>query len=195
MNRTHNQVERTPRIDSFEIEHDTGWSCLLCGTERGLPVLIDTYHYIDYGPDDETELLEIRQPGWNQAVELSKKMNGFGGYQFFFRCPCGRRVRFLYQSATGFSCRRCSRLNYKSQQQNKASSLYYYSKGLKFLEKHFDSRDDKPDGFEFSHYTPRRLRRQHETTYQRHLKRLQRYQQQHTDMELMELSRILKIFE
>ena len=157
--------------------------------------MLDCIHYMEYDGPDERELLEIRLPdGWNQIIELSRKVNGYGGYQLYFFCPCGRRVRYLYQNKTGFSCRWCSKLNYASQQQNKVSSFYFYDKGLKLLEKHFDSRD-KPDGFEFSGFTPRRPRRQHETTYQKHLKRFQRYQQQHTEMELMELSRILKIFE
>ena len=158
--------------------------------------MLECIHYVEYDGPDERELLEIRLPGgWNQTIELSRKVNGYGGNQIFFLCPCGRRVRFLYQSTTGFSCRWCSKLNNRSQQENKMSSLYFYDKGLRLLGKYFDSRDDKPDGFEFSGYTPRRLRRQHKTTYQRHLKRFQRYQQQHTEMELLELSRSLRIFE
>lgn len=58
-------------------------------------------------------------------VELSHKNNGFGWWQTFFLCPeCGERVRFLYLTGRrGFLCRRCARLNYRSQQRTKDSMV------------------------------------------------------------------------
>lgn len=67
--------------------------------------------------------------GWNQTIELSRKENGFGGNQAFFLCPaCGERRRYLYQLGAAFLCRKCAQLNYRSQQETRSGSMYFYDK-------------------------------------------------------------------
>ena len=82
-NKTHEQVERTPRIDSFELAFTHAWGGLFCGGE-----------YLDIYQEDS--FCEIFPPS-EYKINLSHKRNGYGGRQTFFLCPgCGGRVRFLY---------------------------------------------------------------------------------------------------
>lgn len=95
-NKSHEQVEQTPRIDSFELALTHTWGWLFCG---GRP--LDIYQ--------EADFCEILPPK-GYKIKLSHKHNGYGGKQTFFLCPgCGQRVRYLYLiGRQGFRCRKCA---------------------------------------------------------------------------------------
>lgn len=177
-NKTHEQVERTPRIDSFELAFTHAWGGLFCGWE-----------YLDIYQEDS--FCEIFPPS-EYKIYLSHKRNGYGGRQTFFLCPgCGKRVRFLYLTGgRGFLCRKCARLNYRSQQQTRGSMTYYH-KGMKYAEEHLSHPPFALDGFSFCHWIPDRPRYMHNTTYRKHLKRFLRYQEQHEARTLADLMRII----
>ena len=180
-NKTHEQVEQMPRIDSFELNHTHAWGGIFCGTKY-----LDIYQDADH--------IEIFPPESMKGatVELSRKNNGFGWWQTFFLCPgCGKRVRFLYLTGRrGFLCRKCARLNYKSQQQTKDSMMDYW-KGMEYAKKHLSLPPWPVDGFAFLRYLPDRPRGMHENTYRRHLLRFFRYQLRHGKRLVEDLGRIL----
>lgn len=96
----HGQVEREMRIDSFEAEY----RAFFVGQCKLLPF--------------SREGNEISLDG-GKTVNLDYVYNAAGRLTFFF-CPfCGQRVRFLY--LPDFKCRKCARLNYRSQQVTKGS--------------------------------------------------------------------------
>jgi len=141
--------------------------------------------------------LEIWHPkdGWSQILELSRKANGYGGSQAFFLCPnCGERRRYLYQVGGGFLCRKCARLNYRSQQETKSDSMYYYYKGVTLVEKHLWPLTVRPDGFRFCNWVPDRPRYMHRTTYRRYLAWFLRYRKKHADRQMADMLRLLKGF-
>ena len=50
------------------------------------------------------------------SVHLTRTSCYFGGYRSWFRCPyCTRRAAKLYLGSSGFACRRCYNLAYRSQ--------------------------------------------------------------------------------
>ena len=136
-NKRHGTVEKTPRIDSYEAGTVEGWGKLFA-FGGGKMLAFDCCHYTEYGP--EREMVEVwHKDGWSQTLELSRKVNGFGGSQAFFLCPaCGGRVRYLYQTGATFLCRKCAGLNYKGNQETRSGSMYYYDKGVALVEKHLD---------------------------------------------------------
>ena len=177
-NKTHEQIEQTPRIDSFELALTHTWGGLFCGGKY-----LDIYQ--------EEDFCEIIHPN-GYEIRLSHKRNGYGCKQTFFLCPgCGKRVRFLYLTdGRGFLCRKCARLNYRSQQQTRGSMTYYH-KGFKYAEEHLSHPPFALDGFSFCHWIPDRPRYMHNTTYRKHLKRFLRYQEQHEARTLADLMRII----
>ncbi len=196
-NKTHGQVEKTPRIDSYEAAAVQGLGHLLGYADGGIPLVLDCHRSIIYEPETDREVLEVWNPkdgrGWE--LELSRKPNGFGGNQAFFLCPaCGRRVRYLYKVGAAFLCRKCSRLNYKSQQETRSGAMYYYDKGMALVERRLDSWPRvRPDGFSFCTWIPERPRYMHGNTYRRYLLRFLRYQEKQGDREMEDLARILRI--
>jgi len=184
-NKSCGTVEKTPRVDSFEFASIRGWGSVWCGS-----VLLDAYHDSDYGESC------LFLPGRSEPKEIGVdyKRNGFGGRQTFFLCPaCGERRRYLYQVGAAFLCRRCSRLNYKSQQATKSDSTYYYHKGLDLVEKHLISWPRvRPDELTFCAWIPKRPRYMHQTTYFRYLRRFARYQGKHLEREKRDLLRLFK---
>ena len=179
-NKTHGQVEQTPRIDSFELELTYARGGLYCG-----------YRYLDTCQDGEQ--VEIFPPACTKGavVALSHKRNGYGGQQTFFLCPeCGKRVRYLYLTGgRGFLCRACAKLNYKSQQQTKDSMVDYW-KGMEYVKKHLSPPPWPVDGFSFVRYRPEKPRGMHERTYMRHLLRFFRYQMRHSNRLIADFGRI-----
>lgn len=155
------------------------WGSFLCGNAE-----IQTYREKDFC------ILFPLTPN-EQEIRLSEKRNGYGGAQMFFLCPtCGKRVRFLYICRDHlFKCRVCAHLNYKSQQQTRGD-MFYYIKGMSFVEKHLVPA--QVDGFSFTDWVPDRPRYQHETTYRRNLRRLAKYQEQHALREMQTLMRIMQ---
>ncbi len=177
-----------------------GWGNLFCHADKGIPQVLEGDRYTEYGPSPETdrEVIEVWHPKewWSQTLELSRKENGYGGSQTFFRCPaCGQRVRYLYQVGAEFLCRKCANLNYRSQQETRSGSMYYYDKGMELVEKHLDCWPRvRPDGFSFCAWVPERPRYMHQTTYKRHLLRFLRYRKKHQERELEDMMRLLKMF-
>lgn len=196
-NKTHGTAENTPRIDSFDPAISEGGGALFVCAD-GVTRLIDCDRYIDYGPTPETdrEIVELWGKGWSQALELSRKENGFGGSQIFFTCPaCGERRRYLYLYRNAFVCRKCAKLNYRSQQETRSDSMYFYHKGLGLVEKHLDTWPRvRPDGFGFCAWIPERPRYMHQTTYGKYLRRFAKYQDQHQRRQLEDMARLLRIF-
>lgn len=177
-NKTHGQVEKSPRIDSFdEIQ---GWGCTFCGNE-----LIDIFR-----SDKEYVAFTSSLPhGYD--LQLSYSPNGYGGKQTFFLCPrCGGRHRYLYPTKSAFLCRKCARLNYKSQQETK-DSMRDYRKGVEYAKtrlRDFDVVD--MDGFSFPAYIPDHPKGMHNSTYKRRLVRFFRYRERYTARLLADLARI-----
>ena len=165
--------------------------------DSGIPLVLDCHRSILYEPETDREIVEVWDPkdgrGW--ALELSHKPNGYGGSQAFFRCPaCGRRVRYLYQAGAGLLCRKCAGLNYKSQQETRSDSMYYYHKGIDLAEKLLDIwSGERPDGFSFCTWIPEKPRYMHQTTYRRYLLRFLRYQEKHYNREMADMARMLRL--
>lgn len=196
-NRTHGQVEATPRIDSFEAGEIGGWGVLFGCADGGTPLVLDCCRDMEYAPDGVRETLEVwhRKDGWSQTLELSRKRNGFGGSQAFFLCPaCGGRVRYLYLTGGVFLCRKCAQLNYRSQQETRSDSMYYYNKGLGLVEKHLEPPPFLIDGFGFCRWIPDRPRYMHQTTYGRYLRRFAKYQDQHQRRQMEDMAKLLRLF-
>ena len=142
-NRHCGQIEKAPRIDSFELARSDVWSVIACGGQR-----VDAHH------DQELcRLFPAGSPSGGIKIALSSKRNGYGGRQLFFLCPvCGLRVRFLYQSGRSFCCRKCVRLNYKSQQETRSGPLYFYNRGMAYADRHPDQwQQHRPSPSSFSH--------------------------------------------
>jgi len=197
-NKSHRTVEKTPRIDSYEAGVVEGRGCLFGYADKGMPLVLDCARYMEYGPEADREIVEVWHPkeGWSQELELSRKENGFGGYQTFFLCPvCGERRRYLYLAGTAFLCRACSRLNYRSQQETRSGSMYYYDKGMALVEKHLETWPRvRPDGFSFCAWIPERPRYMHQSTYRKYLRRFAKYQHHHQIRQMEDIGKILRIF-
>ena len=194
-NKTHGTVEKTPRIDSFEA--GDGWGTLFGYADGGIPLVLDCLHNTGYELDGKWENLEVwnSKAGWTKTIELSRKRNGFGGSQPFFLCPaCGERVRYLYLTGGVFLCRKCSGLNYRSQQETRSDSMYYYDKGMGLVEKHLEPPPFLIDGFVFCRWIPDRPRYMHQTTYRRYLRRFAKYRDQHQRRQLEDMARLLRLF-
>ena len=194
-NKSHGTVEKTPRIDSYEAGAVENYGTLFAYW-NGKMQTFDCDHYTDYGPDVEREIVEVYHPkyGWCQHLELSRKINGLGGSQAFFLCPvCGGRVRYLYLTGRGFRCRKCSRLNYRSQQETRSDNMYFYRKGCDLAKKHL-STWIRPDRFSFCRWIPERPCYMHQTTYRRYLRRFVKYQDQHQRRQLEDMARLLRLF-
>lgn len=174
-------MELTPRIDSFELSHTHTWDDILCGGKY-----LDIYQDADH--------VEIFPPKSTRGavVELSHKNNGFGGWQTFFLCPeCGERVRFLYLAGQrGFLCRRCARLNYRSQQRTK-DSMVNYDDGMKYVRRYLSLPLQPIDGFTFCGWIPERPRYMRRSTYLRHMRRFLKYRMRHEERTLSDLRRII----
>lgn len=196
-NKSHGTVEKTPRVDSFGAGEIDGWGTLFGYADGGIPLVLDCCHNTGCAPDGKWENLEVwnSKTGWSQTLELSRKENGFGGSQTFFLCPsCGRRVRYLYQVGAALLCRKCSMLNYRSQQETRSDSMYYYDKGMGLVEKHLEPPPFLIDGFGFCRWIPDRPRYMHQTTYRRYLRRFAKYQDQHQRRQLEDMARLLRLF-
>lgn len=194
-NKSHGTVEKTPRIDSYETAGAEQTIFAECGGKM-LAIDCDRYAERGPGPDVQREFVEMWGGRWSQTVELSRKVNGFGGSQAFFLCPaCGARVRYLYFSGVIFLCRKCAQLNYRSQQATRSDSMYYYDKGVSLVEKHLYTWPRvRPDGFSFCQWIPERPRYMHQTTYRRYLRRFAKYQQHHQERQMEDMLKILGMF-
>lgn len=188
-NRTHGCVEDTPRIDSFEADNESGCGVIMLG--KGNVLWCDIRTEYDYwGP---VELVDLRHPneGLLVTLPLERLKNGYGNGQAFWLCPeCGRRSRYLYLQNERFQCRKCAKLNYRSQQETK-DSMRYYRKGMELVDKHLTRSGPVPDGFEFPHFIPDRPKGMHQSTYRRYLLRFLRYREKHTSRLIRDIGRLL----
>lgn len=192
-NKTHGQIERADRIDSFEAGAVEGWGMVFAS--RGgkvLPLRCDRFPSCGRG---ERELVELSYPGsrWRDTLELFRVRSGFGGSRAFWLCPiCGRRARFLYFKGRRFICRGCAKLNYQSQQRTQ-NSINHYREGLKLAREKLGW---EPPGYtvpaDFPHLTPACPRYMHQSTYKRHLARFRRYQEAYQRDSLREMLAILR---
>ncbi len=71
-------------------------------------------------------------------------------------------MRFLYLTGRrGFLCRKCARLNYKSQQQTKDGMVDYW-KGMEYAKKYLTLPPWPIDGFSFLGFRPDKPKGMHE---------------------------------
>lgn len=188
-NKSHDQVERTPRFDSFDLRDVHYWGHLMCSDHHTRDRFLETY----YAPEDGSCTLF---PSWGKTsgitIKTSTSNNGFGGWQIFFHCPqCGKRVRFLYAKEQRFCCRDCAGLNYRSQQQTKNCQADIRD-GLRYVDAHLTPAAQAIDGASFVDYTPEKPRGMHRTTYLRHLVRFRRYQLRYADKVARDFERFAK---
>lgn len=193
-NKTHEKVEDSDRVDSFEMDHSDGWGTLFCGR-----------HVIDYDLQDDVVYLFLPTPnrptpelhltprGSYKKINLSFTLCGFGGCQVYFICPdCGARCRFLYYRWHDFICRRCARLNYESQQQT-VNESHAYKRGIKYARKHLDP-FFSPDYMGFPDAVPEKPRGMHWRTFDRHMDKLGEYQRQFERRQLLGAVSLCKKF-
>lgn len=180
-NRTHGQVERAARIDSFEAARVTGWGTLFTNNLISL----------DCGRFEDT--VELSRGQWSVELELTRTPSGFGGSCAYWVCPhCGKRARYLYFSSMGFVCRSCSRLNYRCQQRTK-DSINHVRDGLKLARERLGWVPPfEICPAEFPYVTPDRPKGMHETTYHRYLARYMRYQEKYRQESVLEMLAILR---
>lgn len=189
-NKTHGQIERADRIDSFEAGKIEGQGLVFASSgDKMLPLRCDRCGHAG------REFVELSYPGsrWRVILELSRVWSGFGGSRAFWLCPiCGRRARFLYFKDLGFVCRECAKLNYRSQQRTR-DSINHYRDGLKLAR---DKLGWEPPGdtcpMDFPYLTPPCPRYMHQSTYRRHLARFRRYQAAYQRDSLREMLAILR---
>lgn len=184
-NRTHGQIERAERIDSFEAGKMTGWGKLFSNSM----VPLDCGHFLE----DGREIVELSKGQWSTTLELTRTPSGFGGSCAYWLCPrCGKRARYLYFKDRGFQCRECARLNYHCQQRTKDSTNYAWD-GLKLARERLGwvpPFDVYPAVFPY--VTPDRPRYMHQTTYRRYLARYRRYQERYERESMREMLKILR---
>lgn len=183
-NRTHGQVERVERIDSFKGARVMGWGKLF--TSGMIP--LDCGHFMK----DNEEIVELSRGRWHITLELARTPSGFGGSCAYWLCPrCGKRARYLYFKNRGFLCRNCARLNYHCQQRTKDSTNYARD-GLKLAQERLGWTppfDVCPA--DFPYMAPDRPRYMHRTTYHRYLARYRRYQKKYQRESMREMLAIL----
>lgn len=194
-NRTHRQVERAARIDSFEAGKLKDWDVLFAYQGDGI-IPLDCVHYTVYGPGSlERETIELSYPRsrWGDTLQLTRIPSGFGGTRAFWLCPrCGKRVRYLYFKDRRFMCRECACLNYRSQQETK-DSVNHVRKGLKLADNRLHWTPPFPVApVDFPHLTPDKPRGMHWSTYKRHLDRFRQYQAKYERDNLREMLSILR---
>ena len=192
-NKTHGQIERTDRIDSFEAGDREDCGLLIASRDgHDLPIRYDRYALPDL---EGLGIVELSYPEsqWRTTLELTSVPSGFGGKRTFWLCPCcGRRARYLYFKDRGFVCRDCAKLNYRSQQRTHGS-LHHYRDGMRLAREKLQW---EPPGWfvpmDFPHMTPPCPRYMHKTTYRRYLARYRRYQEQCQRESLREMLAILR---
>lgn len=184
-NRTHGQIERAERIDSFEATRVDG--CDVLFTSGMIP--LDCVHF--QVPDREE--VELSRGQWSITLELTRTPSGFGGSSAFWLCPrCGRRVRYLYFKDMGFSCRACCKLNYHCQQRTH-DSINYARDGLKLAREKLRWEPPFPVvPADFPYVVPDRPKGMHIRTYYRYLARYRRYQNRYKQAARREMLAILR---
>lgn len=120
-NRTHGRLESYRRIDSFSFRTFLDWfDVIACDGIVTQPILGGD---ITYDLKDDTATITYN--GQSVPLYISKVPNIDGvSYRLYFHCPaCGERVRYLYRRFGYYICRKCAKLNYRSQQVNGLEEL------------------------------------------------------------------------
>lgn len=181
--KTHGTVENTPYIDSFDLwgKEDLLWVYNITPTKW--------YRYDGF--IDEIDLIDA-----NNNVRMTIPIRTTKGIeaQSFFICPCcGKSIRYLYSIMPYvLKCRKCARLNYKSQQKNYMDTVAIFAAGMKYAEEAlgWTVKDGCPA--DFPSYIPDRPKGMHKTTYARAMKKFRRYQELYEKKYNEELERVLK---
>lgn len=186
-NKTHGQIERALRVDSFEAGAIQGPGTIFAYS-CGQMIPLKCGHFMD----DDREVVEL--PKYD-TLELTRTTNHFGGSRAYWLCPrCGRRARYLYFRGQELKCRECAKLNYRCQQRTKDSTNYARD-GLKLVQEKLGW--DPPFDFYhaiFPYVTPDKPKGMHWATYNRYLARYKRYQEKYQQDSMREMLAILRPF-
>lgn len=157
-NKTHGQIEKFPKLDSFRVSDIEG--AFTVNWPSGGSIRIEAT------PDIMRLLYRYRGEAIQEPVRISTVPNNYGGARAFFLCPgCGRRVRFLYLRWGRFRCRGCARLNYRSQQLTK-DEFYPYDAAVKLLCERFRVPEDQiPVPMDLPYFIPERPKGMRWATY------------------------------
>lgn len=185
-NKTHGQIERSLRIDSYEAGAVEGWGTIFA-SGGGHMVPLECEHFLE----DDGETVELAR---GDILDMTRTTNYFGGSRVYWLCPyCGRRIRYLYfVPVQGFKCRECSRLNYACQQRTKDSTNFVRD-GLKLARERLGW--EPPFSIcpaEFPYVCPDRPKGMHRRTYYRYLARFRRYQEKYNRDSMREMLGILR---
>lgn len=194
-NKTNGQIERADRIDSFEAGGQEASGILLASRNGGSsPTPLWYGRHTIYDPE-RREIVELSYRGsqWRDTLGLTRVRSGFGGNRAFWLCPiCGQRARFLYFKGRRFVCRKCGRLNYRSQQRTKDSSNHFQD-GMRLATEKlhwYPPVDIVP--MDFPHVTPDRPKGMHWVTYKRHIASFRQYQVKYQRDSLREMLSCLR---
>lgn len=183
-NKTHDQVERALRIDSFDAMAALNRGTIFANG-GGQMVPIKCWHSLEY----DGEMVELAR---GDILELDRIPNHFGGSRTYWLCPrCRRRARYLYFKGQCFQCRECSKLNYASQQRTKDCTNYARD-GLKLARERLGwepAFDFYPAIFPY--VTPDKPKGMHWATYDRYLAKYKKYQEKYRRDSLREMLAIL----
>ena len=189
LNKTHEKVEKTRRIDSFDLDYRRDGTIF---TELGLAPceLVDTD--FDFERNVGLEDYEIIHPKTHEVLRVHCEQLQNNSRQRYFICPvCSKRVRFLY-FYYGLRCRTCAKLNYHSQQR-KHDYLNFVDEGLRYArEKLYYYPAHQVYPMDFPEENPPRPPGMHRATYQRRLKNFRWYQDRYERGMLEEYERILR---
>jgi len=103
-------------------------------------------HMDEYHPYFRLFYAQIDTKGNRQAFDykifLHKTPCNYGGYRYWFMCPlprsgmtCGRLSAVLYKAGNYFGCRRCHNLTYQCRKHNANSSLTFWFRSRKAMNK------------------------------------------------------------
>lgn len=180
--RTHETVETTPRIDSFDL-WDKEDLLLVYNTNPPL-----WYQY-------EAGIDEITLIDGNDKARLTIPIRTTTGIepQSFFICPCcGESKRFLYSIMPYYlACRKCAGLNYESQQESHLDAVGIYEAGVRFAEERLGWTEKGACPADFPLYVPAKPKGMHQVTYERIMRKFRWYQKKYEKKYYEELGRVL----
>lgn len=85
---------------------------------------------------------EGNKQSFDYKIFLHRTTCNYGGYRYWFMCPlarsgmtCGRLSTVLYKAGNYFGCRRCYNLTYQSRKHNSRSSLTFWFRSRKAMNK------------------------------------------------------------
>lgn len=172
-NRTHAQIEKFKKVDSFKIGDIAGGATLRWPDGGAIR--------LEVSPDIVWLLYRYQEREYREPVEISRVANHYGGARPFLICPdCGRRVRFLYLRWRVFRCRSCARLNYASQQRTKDEFAPYYA-AVKMLREQFKTPEGQiPVPMDLPHFFPDKPKGMRWATYSALMGRYEKLQRQYS---------------